>query len=89
MVLHDTVLLNGSILLNIHEVWPRPFWGGSSHQKKTLWIIPFASFEGDKRPDKINQRSREFDHLCPQQENNVSIFRVPSLIKIICLIAAD
>ena len=22
--------------------------------------IPFASLEGDKRPDKINQKSREF-----------------------------
>ena len=47
--------------------------------------IPFASLEGDKRPDKINQKSR----LCPKQENNVSIFRVPPLIKIICLFAAE
>ena len=35
------------ILLNIHEVWPRPFWGGSSHQNKTpvghsIGHIPFA-----------------------------------------------
>ena len=37
-------LLDGSILLNIHEVWPRPFWGGSSHQKKTLWIISLVMF---------------------------------------------
>ena len=52
---------NGSILLNIHEVWPRPFWGGSSHQNKLpvdhfIGHIPFASLEGDKRPDKINQK---------------------------------
>ena len=64
------LLLNGSILLNIQEVWPRPFWGGSSHQKKNtvdhfIGHIPFASLEGDKRPDKINQRSREFAHFMP------------------------
>ena len=46
-------VLAGSILLNIHEVWPRPFWGGSSHQNKTsvdhfIGHIPFASLEGDK-----------------------------------------
>ena len=51
--------------------------------------IPITSLEGDKRPDKINQKSREFEHLCPKQENNVSIFRVPPLIKLICLFAAD
>ena len=44
----------GSIPLNIREVWPRPFWGGSSHQNKTpvdhsIGHIPFASLEGDKR----------------------------------------
>ena len=27
--------------------------------------IPFASLEGDKRPDKINQKSREFEHFTP------------------------
>ena len=84
----------GSILLNIHEVWPRPFWRGSSHQKKTLWVISlvicaFASLEGDKRPDKINQNQESLNILCPKQENNVSIFRVSPLIKIICLFAAD
>ena len=25
--------------------------------------IPFASLEGAKRPDKINQKSREFEHF--------------------------
>ena len=60
----------GSILLNIHEVWPRPFWRGSSHQKKNtvdhfFGHIPFASLEGDKRPDKINKKSREFEHFMP------------------------
>ena len=60
----------GSILLNIHEVWPRPFWGGSSHQKENtvyhlIGHIPFASLEGDKRPDKINQKSGEFEHFMP------------------------
>ena len=60
----------GSILLNIHEVWPRLFWGGSSHQKKNtvdhfIGHIPFASLEGDKRPDKINQKSRELEHFMP------------------------
>ena len=59
-----------SILLNIHEVWPRPFWGGSSHQKENtvyhlIGHIPFASLEGDKRPDKINQKSGEFEHFMP------------------------
>ena len=59
----------GSILLNIHEVWPRPFWGGSSHQNKTpeehfIGYFPFASLEGDKRPDKINQ-NQEFEHFMP------------------------
>ena len=57
---HIMDLLLGSIPLNIHEVWPRPFWGGSSLQNKTpvdysIGHIPFASLEGDKRPDKINQ----------------------------------
>ena len=60
----------GSILLNIHEVWPRPFRRGSSHQKKNtvdhfMGHIPVASFEGDKRPDKINQKSRGFEHFMP------------------------
>ena len=50
----------GSIPLNIHEVWPRPVWGGSTHQNKTpvdhsIGHVPFTSLEGDKRPDKINQ----------------------------------
>ena len=59
----------GSILSNIHEVWPHTFWRGSSHQKKHCgsfhWPYPFASLEGDKRPDKINKKSREFDHFMP------------------------
>ena len=60
---------------------------------KLLWIffighIPLASLEGDKRPDKINQNQESLNSLCPKQENNVSIFRVPPLIKIICLFAA-
>ena len=49
--------------------------------------IPFASLEGNKRPDKINQNQESLNILCPKQENNVSIFRVPHLIKIICLFA--
>ena len=49
--------------------------------------IPFASFEGDKRPDKINQNQESLNILCSKQENNVSIFRVPPLIKTICLFA--
>ena len=84
----------GSILLNIHEVWPHPFWRGSNHQKKNtvdhfIGHIPFASLEGDKRPDKINQNQESLNILCSKQENNVSIFRGPPLIKIICLFAAD
>ena len=51
--------------------------------------IPFASLEGDKRPDKINQNQESLNILCPKQENNVSIFRVPTLIKIICLFSTD
>ena len=83
----------GSILLNIHEVWPRPFWRGSSNQNKSpmdhfIAHIPFASLEGDKRPDKINQNQEGLNILCFKQENNVSIFRVPPLIRIICLFAA-
>ena len=27
--------------------------------------IPWASLEGDKRPDKINKKSREFKHFMP------------------------
>ena len=84
----------GSILLNIHEVWPCPFWRGSSHQNKTpvdhsIGHIHFASLEGDKRPDKINQNQESLNILCPKQEKNVSIFRVTLLIKIIYLFAAD
>ena len=67
---------NGSIPLNIHEVWPRPFWGESSIQNKnpvdhSIDHIPFASLEGDKRPDKINQNPESLNILCPKQENNV------------------
>ena len=67
---NDVGFATGSILLNIHEVRPRPFWRGSSHQKKNtvdhfIGHIPFASLEGDKRPDKINQKSREFEHFMP------------------------
>ena len=87
------MLIKGSIPLNIHEVWPRPIWGGSSHQKKTpvdhsIGHIPFISLEDDKRPDKISQNQESLNSLCPKQENNVWIFRVPPLIKIIYLFAA-
>ena len=69
-------MIYGSIPLNIHEVWPRPFWRGSSLQNKTpmdhsIGHIPFASLEGDKRPDKINQNPESLNNLCPKQENNV------------------
>ena len=65
----------------------------SSHQNKTpvdhsTGLISFASLEGDKRPDKINQNQESLNILCTKQENNVSIFRVPPLIKIIYLFAA-
>ena len=68
------------------EVWPLPFWRGSSHQNKTpvdhsIGHIPFASLEGNKRPDKINQNQESLNILCPKYANNVSIFRVPPLIK--------
>ena len=64
------ISVKGSILLNIHEVWPRLFGGGSSHQKKNtvdhfIGHISFALLEGDKRPDKINPKSREFEHFMP------------------------
>ena len=39
--------------------------------------IPFASLDRDKRPDKIDQNQESLNILCPKQENNVSIFRVP------------
>ena len=66
----------GSIPHNIHEVWPRQFGGGSSPPNKTpvdhsFGHIPFASLEGDKRPDKINQKPEILNILCPKQENNV------------------
>ena len=53
-----------------------PFLGGSSLQNKTLvdhstGHIPFASLEGDKRPDKINKNPESLNILCPKQENNV------------------
>ena len=51
--------------------------------------IPFASLEGDKRPDKINKNQESLNIVCPKQENNVSIFRVTPLIKIISLFAVD
>ena len=50
--------------------------------------IPFASLKDDKMPDKVNQNQESLNILCPKQEN-VSIFRVPPLIKNICLFAAD
>ena len=70
------------------------FWRGNSHQNKTpvdhsIGHIPFASLEGDKRPGKINQNQESLNISCPKQENYVSIFRVPPLIKIICLFAAE
>ena len=82
----------GRIPLNIHEVWPRPFWGGSSHQNKSpvghsIGHIPFTSLEGDNRPDKINQNPESLSILCPKQEINVKMIRVPPLIKIIYLFA--
>ena len=33
--------------------------------------IPFASLEGDKRPDKIHQNPETLNILCAKQENNV------------------
>ena len=73
-------------------MWPRPFCGGSGHQNKTpvdhsIGIIPFTSLGGDNKPDKINQNPESLNILCPKQENNVYIFRVPPLIKIIHLFA--
>ena len=38
--------------------------------------IPFASLEGDKRPDK-NQNQESLESLCPKQENNVSMLEYP------------
>ena len=32
------LVVYGSILLNIHEVWPCPFWRGSSPQKKNTVV---------------------------------------------------
>ena len=55
----------------------------------SLVLFLFASLEGDKRPDKINQNQESLNILCPKQKNYVSIFRVLPLIKIICLFAAD
>ena len=60
----------GSSPLNINEVWPRPFWGGSSLQIKTpvdhsIGHAPFASLEDDKRPDKINHNPGSLNILCP------------------------
>ena len=49
--------------------------------------IPFASLEGDKRPDTINQNQESLNILCHKKGNNVTIFRVPPLIKMICLFA--
>ena len=76
--------VDGSIPLNIHEVLPRPFWGGSSHQNKTpvdhsIGHVPFGSLEGGKRPVKINQNPESLNFLCPKQENNVKNFRVSPL----------
>ena len=72
---------SGSTLLNIHEVWPRLFWGGSSHQNKTpvghfIGHIPFVSLEGDKRPDKIDLNQDSLNILCHKQES-VSILEYP------------
>ena len=58
----------------------------STHQNKTpvdhfIGHIPFASFKGDKSHDKIHQYQENLNILCPKQENNVSIFRAPPLIK--------
>ena len=52
-------------------------------------IRSFASLEGDERPDKIKQNPESLNILCPKQENNVKILRVPPLIKIIYLFAAE
>ena len=76
------MLSTGSIPLNIHEVWPHPFWGGSSHQNKTpvdhvIGHIPSTSLEGDKRPDKIIQNPESLKILCPKQENNVRFLEYP------------
>ena len=54
--MYSSFLSTGSIPQNVHEVLPRPFWGGSSFQNKTplghsIGQIPFTSLEGDKRPD--------------------------------------
>ena len=39
--------------------------------------IHFASLEGDKRPDKINQNKESLNIVYPKQENNVSILEYP------------
>ena len=73
-------------------MWPRPFWGESGHPNTTpvdhsIGHIPFTLLGGDKKPDKINQNPEYLNILCPKQENNVYISRVPPLIKIIYVFA--
>ena len=63
-------------------MWPRPFWGESGHPNTTpvdhsIGHIPFTLLGGDKKPDKINQNPEYLNILCPKQENNVYISRVP------------
>ena len=47
-----------------------PFLGRKKSSEKNtvdhfIGHVPFASLEGDKRPDNINQKSREFEHFMP------------------------
>ena len=69
-------VIKGRIPLTIHEVWPRPFWGGSILQNITpvdhfIGHIPFASLKADKRSDEINQNPESLNILCPKLENNI------------------
>ena len=52
-------------------------------------ILLFLHWKVIRGQIKEIKNQESLNILCTKQENNVSIFRVPPLIKIICLFAAD
>ena len=64
-LLTDVTPLRGSIPLNIHEVWPRPFWGEAYRWKKNpvdhfIGHIPLFYQKFTKA------KSRVFKHFMPK-----------------------
>ena len=86
----------GSLPLNIHEVWPRPFWGEAypCYRRKKILVDHFIGhipllYKKLIKPDMLNQNQECLNILCLKLEKTVMNFKSPPMIKIVFLFARD